>query len=189
MAWNWFVRAWPPATTVSTDVTMGHTGNRYSASQWYLMRIMASQITGNWDICSVACSSSLQRNNIYLNDPLWVELTSGFPSQRAGNAESISMSWPHHGTIYPMKYTYGFVVLCFVLVILSVCCGLILVVYPYCLGLLHRDWGNHIIRVWIWGMMINLVSIKDVFLHLLLWLSLFHNVSKHFVILMNINHD
>ena len=68
--------------------------------QWPYMSAMVSQITGKLTVGSTPCLDWQQRKHwssalLYLceeNPPL----TSGFPSQRAKNAESFSMSWCQH---------------------------------------------------------------------------------------------
>ena len=61
---------------------------------------MASQTTGNLTDCSVACLDEEEWKNqssvllaLFEGNPL---VTSGFPSQKASNVESISLSWNHH---------------------------------------------------------------------------------------------
>ena len=64
------------------------------------MSAMASQITGVSIVCSTVCSDADQRKHqkhcvIGLcegNPPV----TGGFPSQRASNAENVSIWWRHH---------------------------------------------------------------------------------------------
>ena len=52
--------------------------------------------------------------------PLWRESTGGFPPQKASNTVSVSMTWPHYGSYsISQRYAYGFVVLCFVVVMQS----------------------------------------------------------------------
>ena len=39
--------------------------------------------------------------------PLWVESTAGFPSQRANNAENVSIWWHHHGCELASPWCYA----------------------------------------------------------------------------------
>ena len=75
-------------------------------STWCHLRVMASQITSSSNICS-----TVQLNNeeniraLYYwllcegNSPV----TWGFPSQRASNMESVSISWHHHDIAWKMN--------------------------------------------------------------------------------------
>ena len=64
------------------------------------MNVMASNITGHCTVWSHVCCSSHQSK--YQCSPLLVlyegnpPLTSGFPSQRASDPETVSMSWHYH---------------------------------------------------------------------------------------------
>ena len=57
----------------------------------YYVSTMASQITGTLTVCLAACLSWQQTNH-----QSSASVTGGFPSQRANNSESISMSWHQH---------------------------------------------------------------------------------------------
>ena len=64
-----------------------------------LMSVMTSQTTGNVTACSTVCSVQHRRKHqscallaLCGESPV----TGGFPSQRASNADSASMSWRHH---------------------------------------------------------------------------------------------
>ena len=65
-----------------------------------IMMAMASQITGVLIVYSTVCSGAHQRN-IKLRVTGLCEgnstLAGGFPSQRASNAEKVSIWWRHHG--------------------------------------------------------------------------------------------
>ena len=70
--------------------------------QLYHISTKSSQITGISTAFSTAFQYSIKANNKALHywpsvqgKPLW---TGGFPSQRASNVQSISMSWCHHVT-------------------------------------------------------------------------------------------
>ena len=68
------------------------------------MSAMVSQITGVSIICSADCSGQIKEN---IKAPrywtLWVEVTGGFPSQRANNAENVSIWSCHHGLIQRIR--------------------------------------------------------------------------------------
>ena len=72
-------------------------GNHHS-SQWRHMSITASQITTNWVVCSKTCwgTTNKTQKNLRIIGKLWGK-SCGFPSQRASNAESVSMSCRHGG--------------------------------------------------------------------------------------------
>ena len=65
--------------------------------QWRHMDIMASQITAISTVCSIVCSGAHQRK-YQSSASLWVEsaVTSGYPYQRASNAENVSIWLRHH---------------------------------------------------------------------------------------------
>ena len=79
---------------------------KYSNRGWTantdLISAMASQITGVWIVCQTVCSGADQNKTSKLrvtglyegNSPVarW------FPSQRASNAENVSIWWRHHGS-------------------------------------------------------------------------------------------
>ena len=65
------------------------------------MTVMASQITGVSVICLVVCSGAKQRiTKAPRHWTLWGEplVTGGFPSQRASNAETVSIWWRYHAS-------------------------------------------------------------------------------------------
>ena len=70
--------------------------------EWNHMSILMSQITSNMTVCSPRFKLMYIKkiSKIIITGPLWGEssppVTGGFPSQRASNAQSVSMSW-HHG--------------------------------------------------------------------------------------------
>ena len=68
---------------------------------------MASQITGISDVYSTVCSGAHQRKHqsstslaFERNPPV----TGGFPSQRASNAENVSIWWRQHGLRGPSTF-------------------------------------------------------------------------------------
>ena len=72
------------------------------AFQWCHMSILASQITSNMTVCSIACSGQQGRK---IKAPPFVKgiqqlsmdsSNGGFPTQRVSAVESVSMSWHHH---------------------------------------------------------------------------------------------
>ena len=68
------------------------------------MNVMMSQITSVSIVCSSVCSGADQRKHLSSASlvlggcPL---MTVGFRSQRASNAEIVSIWWRHHAQIYP----------------------------------------------------------------------------------------
>ena len=67
-----------------------------------IMSAMASQVTGVSSVCSSVCSGADQGKHqssaslaLFEGNPL---VTDGFPSQRASNAENVSIWWRHHIT-------------------------------------------------------------------------------------------
>ena len=74
-----------------------------AVSHWLCrMSVVVTQIIANLTVCSTACWGKQQRNHqssalldLCEGNP---PVTGGFPSQRASNAESISMSWHNHST-------------------------------------------------------------------------------------------
>ena len=69
--------------------------NHYSDA---IMSAIASQITGISIVCSIPCSCAYQRKHqssasLREGNP---PVTGGFPSQRASNAENVSIRWRHH---------------------------------------------------------------------------------------------
>ena len=64
-----------------------------------IMSAMASQITNTSIVCSIDCSGAYQRksklrvNGLCEGNP---HVTGGFPSQRASNAENVSIWWRYH---------------------------------------------------------------------------------------------
>ena len=79
-----------------------------------IMSAMASQITGISIVCSTIRRSKKTSKlrgtglNLWRNPPV----ADGFPSQRASNAENVSIWWRHHD--FPcIRYALGYVVLCF----------------------------------------------------------------------------
>ena len=63
--------------------------------QWRHMNIIASQITvPSFDRLFMLTIKKTPK--LCVTGPLWGEFTSGFPSQRASNAESFPMWWHHH---------------------------------------------------------------------------------------------
>ena len=68
---------------------------------WHYMSVTASAITDNSSVLSTACSANHNKKNIHaLHYWTFVRgnptITDGFPSQRASNATSVSMSSHHH---------------------------------------------------------------------------------------------
>ena len=64
-----------------------------------MMSAIASQITGVSIVCSTVCSSADQRKHQSSASPDFGRggTTGGFPSQRARNAETVSIWWRHYG--------------------------------------------------------------------------------------------
>ena len=64
------------------------------------MRVRTSKFTCIWIACSAVCSSCHQRKHqSYTSLATWMgnpPVIGGFPSQRASDAESVSISWRHH---------------------------------------------------------------------------------------------
>ena len=63
------------------------------------MTVMASQTTGVSIVCSTVCAGANQRKHqSSASLALWGESTADrwFPSQRASNAENVSIWWRHH---------------------------------------------------------------------------------------------
>ena len=62
-----------------------------------IFELMVSQITGASIACSTVCrskkTSMLRVTGLYEGNP---PVTGGFPSQRASNAENVSIWWRHH---------------------------------------------------------------------------------------------
>ena len=79
-----------------------------------IMTVMASQISSVSNVCSAVCSGADQRKHIKAprHWPLWWESTGDrwFPSQRASNAENVSI-WRRHLKVLtlkgPIPYIYG----------------------------------------------------------------------------------
>ena len=73
------------------------------------MSAMASQITGMSIVCSIVCSGADQRKRQSTVSLAFVRESSGdrwFPSQRASNAENVSIRWrPHDIEHHDMKIT------------------------------------------------------------------------------------
>ena len=69
------------------------------ALQWHNISIMASQITDNSTVCSTVQADNEGTIQVCIAGPFLLEptMSSGFPSQRASNIKSISMSWHLHG--------------------------------------------------------------------------------------------
>ena len=66
------------------------------------MTVIVSQITSNFTVYSIVCSVCTKENIKYLR--YW-SYRWGFPSQRAGNAERVSMVWRHHEGYIQMRVT------------------------------------------------------------------------------------
>ena len=68
------------------------------------MGAMASQIISVSIVCLTVCSSAHQRKH---QSSVSLAFVRGFPSQRASNAENVSICWRHHGMAKPWirKYT------------------------------------------------------------------------------------
>ena len=86
-------------STYSAATTTGVCG---TSLQWCFMSIMVFQIIGNLNVCLTVFRllTTTEMSKLHINGPLWGEstgFTSGFTSQRASNAESISMSLHHQG--------------------------------------------------------------------------------------------
>ena len=62
------------------------------------MSAMACQITGVSIVCSALCSGPDKKIKAPRHWPL-LGKTTGFPSQRASNAENVSIWWRHHGIV------------------------------------------------------------------------------------------
>ena len=65
------------------------------------MRLMTSPINIVWNICSTICSGAHPRKHQKSTSLAFMRgippVTGGFPSQRANNAENVSIWWRHHG--------------------------------------------------------------------------------------------
>ena len=91
--------------------------NRYSRGcaplQWCQMKANTFQFTCILTVCAAVCWNRHQMNYLsYISLTLCEEnltLTSGFPSQRASNVESISLSRHHHdiGHLWSVSYESG----------------------------------------------------------------------------------
>ena len=70
---------------------------------------MAYQITNNSNVCSTACANNNETDSrtigLWKRNPL---VSEGFPSQKASNAERVSMSWHHN--LYIMFLTELFMI-------------------------------------------------------------------------------
>ena len=75
-----------------------------------IMSAIASKITGAPIVFSTACSGAHQRNIKSLRRwPLWGKplVTYGLPSQRASNAENVSIWWRHRVHLLCYAHTIG----------------------------------------------------------------------------------
>ena len=82
------------------------TASLYLKHCWHdsdvIISAMACQITGVSNVCSTVCSGADKNIKVPRHWPLWGESTGErwIPSQRASNAENVSIWWRHHGLIY-----------------------------------------------------------------------------------------
>ena len=75
-----------------------------------IVSAMASQITGVSIVCSPVCSGADQRKHQSYASLAFVRgTTGGFPSQRASNAENVSIWWCHLDFSIYYKHTDGYV--------------------------------------------------------------------------------
>ena len=69
-----------------------------------IISAMASQITGVSAVCSTVCSGAVKKKYQSSAALAFVRgihrVTRGFPSQRASNAENVSIWWRHHAPRY-----------------------------------------------------------------------------------------
>ena len=100
-------KQWYPTYTVAQSITLSetHDVSRFcdNVSPYDLplysnviISAMASQITGVWIVCSIACSNKISRlrvTGLCEGNPA---MTGGFPSQRASNVENIFIWWRCH---------------------------------------------------------------------------------------------
>ena len=63
-----------------------------------IISVMASQITGDSIVCSTVCSGADQRKHQSSTKEGNPSVTGGFPSQRASDADNVSIWWRHHVT-------------------------------------------------------------------------------------------
>ena len=86
-----------------------HSGLLTNVSSHYRyvkMSAMASQITGVSVVCSTVCSGADQRKH-RTSALLAFVVTCKFPSQRASNAENVSIWWRHHRNAPPCSLKQG----------------------------------------------------------------------------------
>ena len=87
-------------TISQLDLKHGLVSQRGSHYSDVIMSAMTSQITGLSIVCLTVCPGTDQRKKTELRVTGLCEgnppVTGGFPSQRASNAENVSIWWRHH---------------------------------------------------------------------------------------------